>query len=93
MSSSPLRAFLKPRSVAIVGASRDPAKRGNRAIQALLDSGFEGRILPINPKETEVLGQPCYPDLASVPFDVDLALVCTPRVPPPRSSRPAARRA
>jgi acyl-CoA synthetase (NDP forming) len=70
--------FLKPNSVAIIGASRDPAKRGNRAIQTLLDSRYEGRIVPINPRETEILGLPCYPELAAVPFNIDLALVCTP---------------
>ena len=70
--------FLKPNSVAIIGASRDTAKRGNRAIQMLLDSRYEGRIVPINPRETEILGVPCYPELAAVPFDIDLALICTP---------------
>jgi len=70
--------FLKPNSVAIIGASRDTAKRGNRAIQMLLDSRYEGRIVPINPKETEILGVRCYPELAAVPFDIDLALICTP---------------
>ncbi len=73
-----LRSFLKPRSVAIIGASRDPAKRGYRAIQALHQSGFGGTIVPINPKETEILGLPCFPTLAAVPFELDLALVCTP---------------
>jgi acyl-CoA synthetase (NDP forming) len=70
--------FLKPNSVAVIGASRDTAKRGNRAIQMLLDSRYEGRIVPINPRETEILGVRCYPELAAVPFDIDLALVCTP---------------
>ncbi|MCS0503275.1 acetate--CoA ligase family protein [Ancylobacter mangrovi] len=75
--------FLKPRSVAIIGASRDPSKRGNRAIQTLLDCGYAGTILPINPKETEILGLPCYPDLAAAPGEIDLAMVCTPaRVAP-----------
>src|ERR1700681_575755 len=73
-----LKTFLKPHCVAIIGASRDASKRGNRAIQMLLDSKFAGRIVPINPKESEILSLRCYPDLASVPFDVDLALVCTP---------------
>ncbi|HEV7372157.1 acetate--CoA ligase family protein [Arenibaculum sp.] len=76
--ASSLRAFLKPRTVAIIGASRDPAKRGHRAIQALLNSRFEGRIVPINPKEPEILSLPCFPDIAAVPFEIDLALVCTP---------------
>jgi acyl-CoA synthetase (NDP forming) len=75
--ASPLRVFLKPRTVAIIGASRDPSKRGNRAIATLQASRFEGRIVPINPKEAEILSLACYPDLAAVPFDIDLALVCT----------------
>ena len=70
--------FLKPRSVAVIGASRDPVKRGNRAIKTLIDCGYTGKVLPINPKETEILGFTCYPDLAAVPGDIDLALVCTP---------------
>ena len=70
--------FLKPRSVAVIGASRDPVKRGHRAIKTLLGDGYQGRILPINPKESEILGLACYPDLASAPGEIDLALVCTP---------------
>jgi acetate---CoA ligase (ADP-forming) len=70
--------FLKPSSVAIIGASRDTAKRGHRAIQMLLDSRYQGQIIPINPRETEILGLRCYPELAAVPFDIDMALVCTP---------------
>jgi acetate---CoA ligase (ADP-forming) len=70
--------FLKPRSVAVIGASRDPAKRGNRAIRTLIDCGYSGKILPINPKETEILGLACYADLAAAPGDIDLALICTP---------------
>lgn len=70
--------FLKPRSVAVIGASRDPVKRGHRAIKTLIGDGYKGRILPINPKESEILGLSCYPDLASAPGEIDLALVCTP---------------
>lgn len=77
MTTSPLRAFLKPQTLAVIGASRDPSKRGNRAIRTLQTSNFAGRIIPINPKEKEILSLPCYPDLAAVPFDIDLALVCT----------------
>lgn len=76
--SQQLAAFLKPETVAIIGASRDPSKRGARAIATLLDSKFTGRIVPINPRESEILSLPCYPDLVSVPYEIDLALVCTP---------------
>ncbi len=77
-SVSHISEFLKPNSVAIIGASRDPSKRGNRAIQTLLSNGYKGRIFPIHPKETEVLGLTCYSDLASIPFTIDLAMICTP---------------
>ena len=76
--TSPIRDILKPRTVAIIGASRDPSKRGYRAIQALFNQGFSGTIVPINPKESEILGLPCYPNLAAVPHEIDTALVCTP---------------
>lgn len=70
--------FLNPNSVAIIGASKDPTKRGFRAIQTLLHEKFAGAIIPINPKESEILGLPCYPDLAAVTHQIDLALICTP---------------
>jgi len=67
-----------PRSIAIVGASRDPTKRGFRSIQKLIEDGFAGEIYPVNPKESEILGRAAYPTLAAIPGPVDLALVCTP---------------
>lgn len=73
-----LERFLRPSSIAIIGASRDPAKRGARAIAALQAYGYEGKIVPINPSEKEIASLPCYPSIAAVPFDIDLALVCTP---------------
>lgn len=68
---------LNPRTIAIVGASKDPTKRGYRAIQSLFNDNYQGRIFPINPKESEILGLKCYPTLADIPEDVDVALVCT----------------
>lgn len=67
-----------PRSIAIVGASRDPTKRGFRSIQKLIEDGFVGEIYPVNPREAEILGRVAYPTLAAIPGPVDLALVCTP---------------
>ena len=70
--------FLYPNAVAIIGASKDPTKRGFRAIETLLAEKFPGMIFPINPKEKAILGLTAYPDVASVPNRIDLALVCTP---------------
>ncbi|MBI3523568.1 MAG: acetate--CoA ligase family protein [Betaproteobacteria bacterium] len=67
-----------PGSIAIIGASRDPGKRGFRSIQKLLEDGFKGAIYPVNPRETEILGLPVFASLADIPGSVDLALICTP---------------
>jgi acetyltransferase len=76
--STTLRSILAPESIAIIGASTTPTKRGHRAVQMLLREGYAGRIYPINPKASEILGVPCYKDLTEVPEAVDLAMVCTP---------------
>ncbi|WP_352677021.1 CoA-binding protein [Mesorhizobium australicum] len=67
-----------PNSIAIIGASKNPAKRGYRSLRKLLDDGYAGAIYPISPKESEICGIRCLPDLGSLPGPVDLALVCTP---------------
>ncbi|MDP2169140.1 MAG: acetate--CoA ligase family protein [Rhodocyclaceae bacterium] len=75
---SPLHAFLAPDSIAIVGASADPTKRGYKAMVGLIKDGYQGAIYPINPKTDMVLGVKTYPSLESVPGDIALALICTP---------------
>ncbi|MCE2980870.1 MAG: acetate--CoA ligase family protein [bacterium] len=69
--------ILNPRSILIVGASKDPVKRGNRAIQSLVADGYAGTIIPINPRETEILGFAAYPSITDAPGELDLAVVCT----------------
>jgi acetyltransferase len=81
---SPLHAFLAPASVAIVGASADPTKRGYKAMVGLIKEGYQGTIYPINPKADEVLGVKAYANLAAVPGAVDLALICTPAATLPK---------
>lgn len=78
MNVNPLHPIFYPTSIAIIGASKDPTKRGFRSIQKLLEDGFTGAIYPVNPKEVSILGQVVYPSLASIPGPVDLALICTP---------------
>ncbi|WP_204059148.1 bifunctional acetate--CoA ligase family protein/GNAT family N-acetyltransferase [Microbispora corallina] len=69
---------LTPASVAVVGASRDPARAGHRILRALVDGGFPGPIHPVNPYAAEVAGLPAYPGLGAVPGPVDLAVVAVP---------------
>ena len=73
-----LHDILAPDSIAIVGASADPTKRGYKAVAGLLNDGYEGAIYPINRKVSEILGLKTYPTLASLPTTADMALICTP---------------
>jgi acetyltransferase len=72
--------LFKPKSVAVIGASRSPGKWGFLITMNIILGGFEGTIYPINPKEKEILGLTAYPSIADVPEPVDLVLVI---VPPP----------
>ncbi|HSG46685.1 MAG TPA: CoA-binding protein, partial [Longimicrobiales bacterium] len=54
----PLAPIFEPRSVAVIGASTDPKKRGYQVLRALRESGFAGRVLPVNPKGGDILGYP-----------------------------------
>lgn len=67
--------LLRPRSVAVVGASADPAKTSGRPVAYLQKHGFDGRIYPINPKASEIAGLRCYPDVRSLPEAPDVAIV------------------
>lgn len=75
-----LHDILNPDSIAIVGASADPTKRGHTAILGLVEGGYEGKIYPVNPKLQDVLGVPAFASLDEIPGPVDLALICTPAV-------------
>jgi len=73
-----LEHVLNARSVAVIGASKVPTKRGYQTIRTLLDEHYEGAIYPVNPKEKSILGLPCYPAVSQIPGEVDVALVATP---------------
>ena len=67
--------LLKPRSVAVIGASADPTKTAGRPVAYLKKLGFSGDIFPINPKVEQVDGLKCYPDIASLPSVPDVGIV------------------
>ncbi|HET8579483.1 MAG TPA: GNAT family N-acetyltransferase, partial [Nitrospiraceae bacterium] len=66
-TTASLRPLFRPRAVAVLGASRDPAHIGNRLVQALVTNRFQGPIYPINPKATEVAGLRAYPSVRDAP--------------------------
>lgn len=67
--------LINPRSVAIIGASADPAKTSGRPVAYLRKHGFEGAIYPVNPKVDAIAGLKCYPDVASLPETPDVGIV------------------
>jgi acyl-CoA synthetase (NDP forming) len=79
LNVSGLDALFQPRSIAVLGASSDPAKIGGRPITFLRDNGFTGSIYPINPRHEQVQGLAAYASLADVADRIDLALVSVPR--------------
>lgn len=73
-----LTPLFSPKSVAIIGASKNPGKIGNVIVKNVKESGFPGSIYPINPKETEIENLTCYASLSEVPEKPDLAVICVP---------------
>jgi acetyl coenzyme A synthetase (ADP forming)-like protein len=73
-----LKPFFHPRSVAVIGASRDRARIGYRLLESLQGSRFAGTIIPVNPHTTEIAGLPVFPSLRAIPGPVDLALIAVP---------------
>jgi acetyl coenzyme A synthetase (ADP forming)-like protein len=73
-----LQSFFNPKSVAIIGASRQKGKVGYEILANLVAGGYPGKIFPVNPKADEIEGLKCYPDLASIGETPDLAIVIVP---------------
>jgi acyl-CoA synthetase (NDP forming) len=72
---SAIEHLLKPRSVAVIGASADPSKTSGRPISYLLHHGYAGRILPVNPRVQTIGDLVCYTDVASLPETPDVAII------------------
>src|SRR5688572_8035419 len=84
MSKSPasgkelFQALFEPRSIALIGASGDAKKNTSRPQRYLRKHGYTGRIIPINPGHDEVFGEKAYPDVTSVPGEIDHAFIMVP---------------
>ncbi|SLM47263.1 putative Acyl-CoA synthetase (NDP forming) [Nitrospira japonica] len=78
-ATASLRPFFHPRSVAVIGASRDPQSIGFRMLEALVLNRFRGPIYPVNPSAAEIMGIPVSPSIRAVAEPVDLAVVAVPR--------------
>src|ERR671923_2768574 len=73
-----MTSLMRPRAIAVVGASDSEGKIGNSVMRNLVDGGFEGEIYPVNPKASEILGKKCYADVTELPDGVDVAVFAIP---------------
>jgi acyl-CoA synthetase (NDP forming) len=83
-----LEALFRPRTVALVGASANPAKLSNVALRNLLRGQF--KTYPVNPREEEILGVKCYHAISDIPEKVDLAIISLPAKAAVESARECA---
>ncbi len=78
MKEDQLNSLMKPKSLAIIGASAKPGKIGYTVIKNLIDSGYEGKVYPINPEADEILGFKVYKSVSEVPGEIDAAVITIP---------------
>lgn len=69
-----------PKSIAVIGASKNPKKIGYELVSNILAGGYEGRIYPVNPEGADVMGLRSYTSVRSIPCEVDLAVIAVPAV-------------
>ncbi|MFZ5774938.1 MAG: acetate--CoA ligase family protein [Thermodesulfobacteriota bacterium] len=74
-----LNQLLTPQSIAVVGASRTPGKVGHDIVANLLAGGFSGRVVPVNPSASAILGLPCAASMKAIGQPVDLTIIVVPR--------------
>ncbi len=75
---SKLSCLFEPRSVAVIGASDDRTKYGNRVMQSIIDAGYTGPVYGVNPGVSTVLGRKAYPTMRELPEPVELAFIVIP---------------
>ena len=79
-----LEHVLRPRSVAVIGASEEPGSVGNTLTKNILSGGFQGQVYLVNPHHASIGGHKCFKSVASLPETPELAVIATPpdTVPP-----------
>ena len=87
MTNKLYQAVFDPRSIALIGASSDEKKNTSRPQRYLRRHGYTGKIIPVNPARAEIFGDKAYPDVTSIPGDVDHAFVMVPAKAVPEAVR------
>jgi acetate---CoA ligase (ADP-forming) len=73
-----LQPLFRPNRLAVIGASAKPEKMGFQILRNILDGGFGGQVIPVNPKGEVILGVPSVKSVDEIPSGTDLAVVITP---------------
>jgi len=73
-----LEGFFKPKSIAVVGASKNSTKIGHATLKNIIISNYICDLYPVNPNEKEILGYKCYKKLTDIPGKIDLVLISVP---------------
>jgi len=73
-----IKYLFEPRSIAVVGASHDKGKIGYNLLENIVQSGYKGKIYPVNPKGGEILGHAVYPSLSDIKGEIDMACIVIP---------------
>ncbi len=79
MTMRDITPLVAPRSIAVIGASTDPAKSGGILFKNLVDGAFAGPLYPVHPRAETVMGIKAYPTITEVPDAVDLVFIVVPR--------------
>jgi acyl-CoA synthetase (NDP forming) len=91
-TSTDLKYLFEPRSIAVVGASRDELKSGGMFVSSLLKDGYQGIIYPVNRKEPEIMSLRAYGAVLDIPGDIDLAVMAIPAQNVPQAMADCARK-
>ncbi len=78
MDQKALNGLLRPNKIAVVGASATPGKIGYTVLKNLIEGGYQGKIYPVNPSASEILGLKVYPSIRDIPEEIDAAIITIP---------------
>ena len=78
MAQNDISFFFNPASIAVIGASATKGKVGNSVLNNIIDSGYKGKVFPINPRANELCNLPCYKSVLDVPEEIDIAIFVIP---------------
>jgi acetyltransferase len=73
-----IQALFAPKTVAVIGASAAPGKVGYTVVHNMLEAGYTGKLIPVNPKAQEILGLPVTHSIEDLPEGIDLAVIVVP---------------